>query len=370
MKFKKIKHVLFRLIICGFVGVMFVYLPAVHMKQYDEISLIYRTFVGEKSEYQGMIEIWNVDTFEAGSVSKTSILESRAKAFQMKYKGVYFMIRNVTENECINMLKSGQKPDLFSCSYSVAEEVKDYICEFNVKETGIYSNFLDAGKVDGLQLGLPWCTGFYFLFSTKSKLEKAEKYTDAVRLVDIVYDSAYKYKVGKSEVLSFSLTYGTSGNLMPKNAISSYNINSIVQENSIDVDAGNQTQYSAYSKFIANKSTILLGTQRDVLRIENRKRQGKVEEVIVEPLTKYTDLVQFLFLSKSDDLQRKKYAEKFAGFMLEEESQQVVQNSKMFAVKQLSNVCDEGVMSNITHENIGICKVYGLFEERKGFDET
>ena len=86
MKFKKIKHVLFRLIICGFVGVMFVYLPAVHMKQYDEISLIYRTFVGEKSEYQGMIEIWNVDTFEAGSVSKTSILESRAKAFQMKYK--------------------------------------------------------------------------------------------------------------------------------------------------------------------------------------------------------------------------------------------------------------------------------------------
>ena len=370
MKIKKSGKVLFRFVVLVFVGLMFAYLPAVHMKQYDEISLIYRTFVGEKSEYQGMIEVWNIDSFEAGTVSKTSILESRAKAFQQKYKGLYFMIRNVTENECYNMLKAGQKPDLFSCSYAVAENIKDYVCEFNAQGTSIYSNFLEAGKANGLQYGLAWCTGFYYLISTKSKLEKAGTFGEGVSLLNVVYDSAYKYKVGKTEALSYSLVYGTNGGLMPKNAISAYNKNSIVQEDSIDENAGNQTQYSAYSKFITNKATILLGTQRDVLRIENRQKQGKVEEVIVEPLVKHTDLVQFLFLSKTSERLRKKYTEKFACFMLEEESQEAVQKSKMFAVKQFESGGDSGIMSNITPENISICKVWAVFEERKEFDVT
>ena len=67
---------------------------------------------------------------------------------------------------------------------------------------------------------------------------------------------------------------------------------------------------------------------------------------------------------------RKKYAEKFAYFMLEEESQEAVQKSKMFAVKQLGSGGDSGIMSNITPENISICKVWAVFEERKEFDVT
>lgn len=368
MKFEKRGKVLFRFVVLVFVGLMFVYLPAIHLKQYDEISLIYRTFIGEKSEYQGMIEVWNIDSFEAGNISKTSILESRAKAFQTQHKGLYFMIRNVTENECFNMLKSGQKPDLFSCSYVVAENIKDYIQEFEDKETDIHSNFLNAGKHNGLQYGLPWCAGLYFLISTKSKLEKAGKDIEGVKLLDIAFDSSYRFKEGKKEILSYSLTFGTNGKLMPKNAISSYNKNSIVQENGIDIDAVNQSQYSAYSKFVTNKATILLGTQRDVLRVENKQKQGKVEDVIVEPLTRYTDLVQFLFLSKSDDFLRKKHAEMFARFMLEDESQRTVQKSKMFAVKHLLIEGEVGIMSNITPEIIGNCEVLSVFEERREFD--
>ena len=71
-----------------------------------------------------MIEIWNIDTFEGANVSKTKLISQIANEFQTENKGVYFMVRNVTESECANLIASGQLPDIFSCSYGVAESVK------------------------------------------------------------------------------------------------------------------------------------------------------------------------------------------------------------------------------------------------------
>lgn len=349
---------------------MLVYLPVLHLRKYDEMSLIYRTFIGESSEYQGMIEVWNIDTFESGIASKTSFLESRAKAFQSKYKGLYFMIRNITENECFNMLESGQRPDLFSCSYVVAERVREYVCAFETENADIYPNFLQAGKVDGLIYALPWCAGFYSLISTKAKLENAGKYSEDVCLADVVYEASYSYKVGKYEKTSVSLTFGSNGKLMPQNAILAYNKNSIVQENGVDENAKNQTQYSAYSKFVINEATILLGSQRDLFRIQNKQKQGKMEDVLVYPLTGYTDMVQFMLLSKNDNALRKKYAEKFALYLIEEESQKAVEKIGMFAVKHFSETSHEGVMRDITLENIGDCRLFGVFDKVREIEQS
>lgn len=370
MNKSRLKKIGFRflLLVCGVL--LFVYLPFLHLKKYDEMSLIYRTFIGESSEYQGMIEIWNIDTFESGTMSKTSFLESRAKVFQSKYKGLYFMIRNVTENECFNMIDSGQRPDLFSCSYVVAERVREYVCAFEAQNADIYPNFLQAGKVDGLIYAMPWCAGFYSLISTKEKLEKAGKYSEDVCLADVAFDSGYSYKLGKKEKTSVSLTFGANGKLMPQNAILAYNKNSIVQENGVDANAKNQTQYSAYSKFVINEATILLGSQRDLFRIQNKQKQGKMEDVLVCPLTGYTDMVQFMMLAKNEDGLRKKYAEKFALFLVEEDSQKAVEKMGMFAVKHFPETSYEGIMRDITLGNISDCRLFGVFDKIKEFEQS
>ena len=109
--------------------VLLVYLPLVSIKKDENLVLIYEGFIGKKSEYEGMIEIWNIDTFEAVNVSKTQLLAIASKNFQKENKGLYFMIRNLSETECLNLLKSGQKPDLFSCSYGVSDKIKDWVVE-------------------------------------------------------------------------------------------------------------------------------------------------------------------------------------------------------------------------------------------------
>ena len=120
-KIKNLKSVLFRILVFVLVVVMIVFLPSVKLKQNQDLENIYGVFLGNKSKYQGIIEIWNIDSFEAGNKSKTSLLTEISKEYQKKNKGVYFMVRNLTENECLGLAEKGEIPDLISCSYGVAE---------------------------------------------------------------------------------------------------------------------------------------------------------------------------------------------------------------------------------------------------------
>ena len=76
------------------------------------------------------------------------MIEEFSKSFQAKNKGLYFMVRNVTESECVNMLQAGQVPDLFSCSYGVSNIIKDYLVSFDDFDFDLHENFLEAGKDD------------------------------------------------------------------------------------------------------------------------------------------------------------------------------------------------------------------------------
>ena len=107
---KSWKIIIKRILIAILVVFLIFYLPRVRISNDDNLGLIYSTFVGQKSKYQGIIEIWNIDTFEGGKKSKTEFLTSVTKSFQLKNKGIFFMIRNITENECMNMLQAGQRP--------------------------------------------------------------------------------------------------------------------------------------------------------------------------------------------------------------------------------------------------------------------
>ena len=72
---------------------------------------IYGAFIGNKSEYNGVIEVWNIDSFEGGTKPKVSYLEYQASRFQKENKGTYLVIRNLTEGECVNLINGGVVPD-------------------------------------------------------------------------------------------------------------------------------------------------------------------------------------------------------------------------------------------------------------------
>lgn len=363
---KKVLNIIKRIALSVFVLVMILVLPTIQIKGDSELSNIYSVFLGNKSKYQGVIEIWNIDSFESGTASKTSYLNSMAKAFQKKNKGLYIIVQNLTETECLNLLSQGNSPDLFSCSYGVASEIQNYVQAFSdVSDVNLKEEFYRAGVVGNNLMGLAWCRGTYVLISTEEKLNKANvEITDGLKLSDIALTSGYVVETKKGEKTIYSLSFGSQKYLLPQEAFKAYNNKGLqsISEGVLDKDILEQTSYSAYCKFIANETTILLGTQRDVARMENRVKLQKASDVIYQPLSKFTDLVQFMLLAKNENELVREYAEKFAKFLTETNQQQRLCDIGMFSVASLEKkLYETGVMSNITSEINGICEVPNIF---------
>lgn len=332
MKIKK--SLWLRLFVLLLSGVLLIVLPLVKIQQNNDYNYIYNHFVGAKCEYQGIIEIWNIDTFESGSVSKTSLIAQFAEDFKKKNKGLHFMIRNLTETECVNLLKNGEVPDLFSCSYGVAEVIESYVQNFSIK-FNLYDNFVDAGSVDGKLYAVAWCMNNYYLFSTKSNLEKAkvENFDDLI-LSKNIFSLGYSVQKKNGTRNVYSVDFGIKNYLLPLSSVVAYNGSG--ENNLLDLSYNKeqvlQTQYSAYCNFLAGNSVMLLGSARDVVRLKNREKLGKITDVVYEPLTGFSDMIQFMFLAKFDDKIKQKVCEKFVQFMTEDKSQKLVMGSGMFPV--------------------------------------
>lgn len=343
--------------------VLIIFLPLVGAKSNLQLSYLYETFVGKKCKYQGIIEIWNIDSFEGGTASKTSFLEKVAREFEKQNKGAYFLVRNVTEQECINMLSNGSSPDLFSCSYGVADKIKDYIQPFTVSKTNISQNYLDAGKINEGQYALPWCRGVYCLISTKANLEKAKADTN-ISLASNCLKLGYEIQGRKKKYTVYSLSAGTAKYLMPQKALLAYNVNMLEDENSLAFNRENflLSTYSAYCSFVTGESVMFLGTQRDIARMENRAKSGKVADVVYQPLQKYNDLVQYLLMARVSDNNKQLVLNQFAEMLTGEKIQNSLFDIGMFPVTKTYILPNErGVMYDIALENIAVQSVPKLF---------
>lgn len=360
---KSVKKLIKRFVLSIFVIVLIIMLPTVGLKQDSNMELIYRSFIGKKSDYLGFIEIWNIDTFESGAVSKCDILNAVASEYQKENKGTYVLVRNVSETECKNMIAKGQMPDLFSCSYGVASELKDYIEPFSCEFGEVYENLLNAGKLNDSQYGVPWCFGSYYMFSTEQKMEKYFESGQKIDLVKVALETGYD-KVYKNKIETiYSLGFGTKEYLLPQKAFESYTGRGIVSDNkAVNKEKVNKfSPYDAYCDFLVGGHNILIGSQRDFIRLKNRESQGKLNGLIAQRVEGFTDLVQFAMPVKNTE-QRYKHAQEFVKKLISLKVQSSILKNGMIAVnKSVNMVKNGGIMSNITPEIIGNYKCYNVF---------
>ena len=355
---------LLRLLVLFFAIALIVSSSSLSFLRSDEMAHIYSSFIGNKSDYNGVIEIWNIDSFESGTKTKFSYIDQCAKRFQKENKGAYVIVRNITESEGINLMSGGVFPDLLSCSYGVSDKFKDCFSAYSSQNIDIEAKFLSAGRnKSGELIGLAWCVGYYFLMSTGSKLSKVKNLDRNSNLNEVAFNCAYEYKAGKKTKISQSLGYGTSDYLMPKNALIAYNkARSIQTENITQSELVLKSQYSAYSSFLANEATILLGTQRDVWRMQAREDSGKAADVVYLPLCNWTDLVQYVFILKTSEGKRRNCAEKFACSLISEVNQKMIESVGMFPVKLVDDTSYKGVMRDIILDNFSDLELKPLFE--------
>ncbi len=267
--------------------------------------------------YQGVINLWLVDTFEGGSGSRQNWFTKRSAYFEKQNKGLFVCVTTLTETQLAEKLSQGQNFDMLCFSRGVGATVLDKLAPLNVDFGGVFDNFAQSGRVGATTYALSVYTGAYCLFARKSQQQG-----------DIIANSlttTYTRKIGKNVVNLAPLVCGFASYNSPLTALAIANVKGNFQPDYT------KTQYVAYQQFVDNKTAVtLLGTQRDMYRLGKKLETGKFDELLFAPLCAYTDLVTYVGVNR--DTQNLQACMQFAEYLISDAVQQTVEDISMFSV--------------------------------------
>ncbi len=223
---------------------------------------------------------WQIDTFEGGIGSRRKFLLDVASEFEKNNKEYLVMINSYNTNEANEKIKKGIFPDFISYSLGVN------VCNQKKLETEYYSV---GGLIDDTTYAVPWCRGGYVLISKKDLVNKTK--LDKV----ILSNSSHNFS---------SIAVFEEGYTVEKFEIYEPKL--------------------AYQKFISS-GEVMLGTQRDVVRLENRE-----EKYYYTPIKAFNDLYQYFSITSSDK-DKISAVSKFLDLLLSEKIQNKLTKIKMFS---------------------------------------
>ncbi len=227
--------------------------------------------------YKGIITLWQVDGFEGGTGSRKQFLLKVAREFERKNKGVLVMVISHTFTSVKENFSKGVYPDLISFSNGV---------EIAGLESLNLSRSVESTKIGEKFYSTAWCRGGYVLI--KNPNAKDDKKNSII--------------VSQAEFTQPLVAMLLEG----------------LEFEDVKV----YKPMDAYVKFTENKNAYFLGTQRDVVRLNNRGMQ-----VETSPLNAFNDLYQYVGLT-SMDKNKKVYASLFIEYLLNDQVQ-----------KQLNKIC-------------------------------
>lgn len=295
---------------------VFLLLPLAGYMYYkrDDLEKVFR---GSKAEYQGIITLWNVDTFEGGSASRSGFLSEVSRLFEKKNIGAFIKVENMSVDEMLANIKQGNYPSLFSFSKGASQYLKDKMQVLPNLSANIMTNFYSSGLLGGNFLACPWAAGGYALLTSTERVESAGGQVGNLKdlALSLSYDKTYRKNVKHI----CSLTFGGSSINAFSRAFSE-GADGLAASGILDKAYFNQTTYEAYENYVMENSMMLLGTQRDIFRLENRILMGKESDLLIEPLGDYTDLVCYMSILATDK-KIKSVCEDFVSFLVSKDIQ-------------------------------------------------
>ncbi len=274
-----------------------------------------------------ILELWEIDTFEGGSASRAHFLENTASRYQDKNSGVFILVKTLGLEQAELMLSQGASPDIISYGIGAGELILPLCREMN--NADIRQDLLGAGISENKQYAVPWCFGSYVL-CTK--------------------DDYQDFSIENLESANAQIIGMGQDNNIPKLSLDANLQNKIIKN---DI-----TPYKAYESFLDGDFDILLGTQRDFYRLNNRVNNGKLSGVQYIYLNQYTDLVQYLSITtKNDNLVAP--AQNFIDFVVNQDTQKRLKDIGMFSVLNTSIYTNEyRDFENALSSNLDILNVF------------
>ena len=235
----------------------------------------------QSEAYKSIVSLWHIDSFEGGVGSRAEFLLRRAAEYEKKHPGVFVMVTSLTAESATEKFAAGETPDIVSYGYGV--EILNY-SSVDTEKTCAY------GTLDGTVYAVPWCMGGYVVLSREELPE------------DKVLPSAV---VSKG---NFTQPYAAL-------AASGYTLQNAVEKSPLE----------AYYRFVSGMSDILIGTQRDINRLNLRE-----ESAVITPLEGYNDLYQYFSVAAASS-EKKYYAEEFIGYVLSDGAQEKLSSIGMLS---------------------------------------
>ena len=250
-------------------------------KKSNSIELI----SGDEKNLQ-VYEWWHIESFEGGSANRAKYLKNLALEYEKSNPTKLFMVTVVQDDEIDELLQNSQ-PDIISFSEQTATTILPYLSEIN-KEYNIQDNFLESATFNGKLMAIPYIASGYCYFT------KTEK--------DInIY----------------------TGNTNKHNALSVLNTSQIN-------DGQTLSQYECYTKFVNNNGIKLLGTARDLYRIQHLEEIGRLS-ANYDMVDTFTDLIQYLGIIKPST-----EINKFIDFVMQDDNQIKLSKLGLFSTKHLT----------------------------------
>lgn len=213
-----------------------------------------------------VIEIWQIDMVEGGKGSRRQYLKSVADKFEKQNKNVIVSVASQTAESAEKNFSKGVYPDMISYSTGLSG-VLPALAELNVSSVNMY-----GGTINNKKYALPWALGGYVYLEH----ENAEG-------AGTVYLSKTDYNL--PAVALFLEGYDCK------------NVKELSPED-------------AFSAFLNDKASALVGTQRDLYRMQPKNLTFKVTY-----FSAYTDIVQYISVVKKDE-SRRKLCNKYLEFLI------------------------------------------------------
>lgn len=220
--------------------------------------------------------VWHVETFEGGGKARISYLKQVASDIEKSNDGVLFNIQAVDAN-LLEFKLNGELPDIISFGFGVGKIVLPYLTNLENNYT-VRDALVDSGSFANKIYALPYMVGGY------AKICHNEENTTSI--------------------------YGANLYTCPTNhnMLTAYS-----------------SQYQAYKEFVNNKNVNLIGTTRDVFRVDNLNKIGRLSASIT-PIDEYTDLIQYIACTNLNSI-----SELFISNLLSSENQSTLCNYSLFS---------------------------------------
>ena len=262
----------------------------------------------EQKENTQIYTIWHIETFEGGSKARIDYLKTIARQLEKQNPLNLFMIKPINP-ENIKIELENSTPDIISFGYGVGNEILPYLQVLNSSYNVRYE-LVESCLFNNQIYCLPYIVSGYAEF--------------------------------KHDINSTEFHCGTNNYTKPQN---------IYTSNPIEIES----QYEAYKDFVNNKKVHLLGTARDVFRVDNLNKIGRTNATIY-PVNTYTDLLQYIGIINTNST-----TNQFIEHIFKQDNQLQLVNYSLFSSLH-TKLYNSGIYNDMENA-ILTAKIAGVFDE-------